>query len=282
MADVQCKESIRWVVRNGKTLRVSGTKVGRLIGGLVTWGRSMVLNQEVHTKSVLFAVTLSLLLFLLIYYLSTWAAIIVSGLFITPTSSDTDIVAMAGVFVCFFAFMQVLFSQKLLNKEEPYWRALKLQWPGSKTILVWAAITIFIYWLYGEVSTSIINLFDYSEDDFSSVGSSRDFLDAYGNTILPYIIAIFLTPAAEELLTRGFVYGLLDRAETPYLINIFVCSLLYTYLHIHYDIYGLITIFMYGTYLGFVRRKTNSLVCCIACHSTINISALFSYSNGIT
>ena len=84
---------------------------------------------------------------------------------------------------------------------------------------------------------------------------------------------IVAAPLAEESLFRGFLFeGILHSKLGPTGAVIF-SALSWAVIHLQYDLYGIITIFVSGLLLGYVRLKTGSLYATMFLHGLMNLIA---------
>ncbi len=87
---------------------------------------------------------------------------------------------------------------------------------------------------------------------------------------LMLIAAAVGAPVAEELLFRGFLFGVLRRSATGVAGAGIVTAAVWSSLHATYSPYGMAAIFMIGLYLAWVRERTGSLVTPMICHGLYN------------
>jgi membrane protease YdiL (CAAX protease family) len=90
---------------------------------------------------------------------------------------------------------------------------------------------------------------------------------------LPALLAgaILVAPAGEEILFRGFLFrgwARSDRAVWPATV---VISLLWAALHVQYDWTGILQIFIIGLLLGWMRRRSGSLLLTFVLHALFNL-----------
>lgn len=89
---------------------------------------------------------------------------------------------------------------------------------------------------------------------------------------LLWFTLVIVTPLAEEIFFRGFLYKGIESSRLGPAGAIILTSLVWSALHIQYDIYGIIAnIFMGGLLLGFARVKSNSIYPPIVMHILQNI-----------
>lgn len=86
-------------------------------------------------------------------------------------------------------------------------------------------------------------------------------------------------PIAEELLFRGFLFGVLRQTRLRLTGTMIVTAALWSALHMQYSLYGLLAIFCIGLYLGWLREKTGSLIPPMVCHAVYNGSIVVALAN---
>lgn len=87
---------------------------------------------------------------------------------------------------------------------------------------------------------------------------------------LLWLYVVLVGPIVEEVVFRGFLYrGLAESALRP-VGAIVVTSLLWTVVHIQYELYELGWLFVTGLLLGVARWRTASTLVCIAGHVLLN------------
>jgi membrane protease YdiL (CAAX protease family) len=84
------------------------------------------------------------------------------------------------------------------------------------------------------------------------------------------LAVIVIGPAGEEILFRGFMFrGFVRRDRNP-MLAIIVISALWTILHIQYDWFGMLQVFVIGLLLGWLRLKSGSTILTILLHGLMN------------
>jgi len=84
---------------------------------------------------------------------------------------------------------------------------------------------------------------------------------------------VIAAPVSEEIFFRGFLfYGILNTRLGP-TGAVILSSLIWTPLHIQYDLYGLASVLVLGLLFGYARLKTNSVYIPIAMHALMNFIA---------
>ena len=90
---------------------------------------------------------------------------------------------------------------------------------------------------------------------------------------LLFVALVFAAPVFEELFFRGFVPGALEASGVSAVAAAVVSSLAWSVIHMQYDWYGVVTIFLMGLLFAAARSKTRSLVPCVAMHAVANTIA---------
>ena len=82
----------------------------------------------------------------------------------------------------------------------------------------------------------------------------------------------------QRLDPRGFVRGFIFSGLTSSIVGpkgaILITSFIWTAVHIQYDFYWLVSIFVVGIALGIARYKTGSVILTIGLHVLINLGAM--------
>jgi membrane protease YdiL (CAAX protease family) len=86
--------------------------------------------------------------------------------------------------------------------------------------------------------------------------------------VLMAAVAVFLAPAAEEIVFRGILHGWLRRF-LPAPASIAICAAAFALFHLHYGA-RVLGIFVIGCVLGWVRERSGTLRAPIATHALNN------------
>ena len=88
--------------------------------------------------------------------------------------------------------------------------------------------------------------------------------------VYDYLGAVVFAPVVEEILCRGFLFlGLRKRLGTaPALL---LSSLLFALLHVQYDLFGLLSVFLFGVICALLAWRTNSILPGIILHAIYNL-----------
>lgn len=90
---------------------------------------------------------------------------------------------------------------------------------------------------------------------------------------LLYFAFIIAAPVFEELFFRGFLYKGLCHSRLKPIGAIILTSLCWSFLHMQYDWYGVLQIFLGGLLFGYARYKSGSVYVPVAMHALQNLVA---------
>lgn len=136
-----------------------------------------------------------------------------------------------------------------------------------KTIAKWIAIIILVmigsdaltYLLHRDiVPPFMVNIFETA-----------------GSIPLLLFAIILVAPIIEELFFRGFMFRGLQYSKVGPIGAILITSLLWSSIHLQYNLYQIAILFVTGLVFGWARVKTNSIIPCIAMHMTLNVLSTF-------
>jgi len=102
-------------------------------------------------------------------------------------------------------------------------------------------------------------------------------LEVYNTSVWPVLFGIAVVvfaPAFEETLFRGFLFAGFRQSQIGAVGTIILTLLIWTLLHLKYEIAGMSIIFVLGIVLGTVRYKTGSLWTVIFIHALWNLFAV--------
>ena len=91
--------------------------------------------------------------------------------------------------------------------------------------------------------------------------------------VLNFLMVVIGAPIVEELLFRGFLFSQLKTTKLGINGSIILTSLIWTSIHLQYDLFLLIPIFLIGLLLGYLMQKYNSLYLVIIVHAVHNLQA---------
>lgn len=90
---------------------------------------------------------------------------------------------------------------------------------------------------------------------------------------LLWIAIIIAAPVFEEILFRGFLFTGFPRNLPGRILAVFSTSIIWATIHLQYELYHIIMIFVIGIVLGIARIRTGSLLVPIAIHMMNNLYA---------
>ena len=96
---------------------------------------------------------------------------------------------------------------------------------------------------------------------------------ARGSWIL-WLAIVLAAPLLEEMLFRGFLFSGIAASFPGPAGAIVTTSLLWAIIHVQYDYFWMLSIFIIGLALGMVRYKTGSIVLTFTLHAAINLVAM--------
>lgn len=145
-------------------------------------------------------------------------------------------------------------------------RLLPLSPPSGGTLAVFVSVAALL------VLASFYGAAIYLLDKRAIITDAQPFVQILQSRTwwLMLIAAAVGAPIAEELLFRGFLYGVLRRTAAGIAGAALVSSFVWACMHASYTIYGMAAIFLIGLYLAWVREKTQSLITPIVCHGLYN------------
>ena len=89
-----------------------------------------------------------------------------------------------------------------------------------------------------------------------------------------WLAIVVVTPIGEEILFRGFLFRGWLRTPRDVWPVIVATSLLWAIIHLQYDLYVIVQIFMFGLLLGWIRWATGSTVLAMLLHALINAEGM--------
>jgi membrane protease YdiL (CAAX protease family) len=91
--------------------------------------------------------------------------------------------------------------------------------------------------------------------------------------LLLWAAFIIVAPLSEEVFFRGFLFKGIEYSRLGRAGAIIITSLVWSLMHIQYDVYGIISLFVGGVLLAFARLRSNSIYPPIAMHILQNLIA---------
>jgi uncharacterized protein len=101
----------------------------------------------------------------------------------------------------------------------------------------------------------------------------RDIYASASAPILLWSALIIAAPVFEELLFRGLLFQGLVETRLKFVGAAVITSLIWSAIHVQYDLYGIASIFAAGLLLGAARFFTGSVLLCVLMHATQNLVA---------
>lgn len=91
---------------------------------------------------------------------------------------------------------------------------------------------------------------------------------------LLWLAIVVAAPIFEEVFFRGFLLAGLSSSFMGSALAVITTSALWAVIHFQYELYYIVTIFLFGLLLGIARLKTGSTLLTIIMHGAINFIAL--------
>jgi membrane protease YdiL (CAAX protease family) len=146
---------------------------------------------------------------------------------------------------------------------------LALHWPSWKQLLFGAVGLILIVVAWETMSRSL--------GREATPGFMTDLLksgrDKGGALMLLFAFSV-AAPMSEEVLARGFLYRGWSASFLRVPGAIILSSLVWTVVHLQYDMYFLAEVFTIGLWFGYMRHRANSLWLTIVLHALNNMTAV--------
>ncbi len=102
------------------------------------------------------------------------------------------------------------------------------------------------------------------------------YLSARASGALPLLWFVFVVvaPAGEEIMFRGFLYRGWVQSQRAVVPGVAVISALWAVLHVQYDWFGFLNIFLMGLLLGWARWRSGSTALTLLMHAFSNLWAV--------
>ncbi|RQH16108.1 type II CAAX endopeptidase family protein [Bradyrhizobium sp. RP6] len=146
---------------------------------------------------------------------------------------------------------------------------LALHWPSWKQLLFGAVGLILIVLVWETMSRAL--------GREATPGFMTDLLKSgrdKGAALLLLFAFSVAAPMSEEILARGFLYRGWSASFLRVSGAILLSSLIWTVVHLQYDIYFLAEVFAIGLWFGYMRYRSDSLWVTIVLHSLNNLTAV--------
>ena len=136
----------------------------------------------------------------------------------------------------------------------------------NKRTYFYLAVHVLSLFLLVSTVIFILNNIKYFDE---IMGNYRTKLSVLSSTFSEEIKTVIIAPISEEVIFREWIYNFLKkRAKFYNIIQAFLFALF------HFILVQSIYAFIFGIFLGNVKRKTDSLETVIFCHSFYNLSGL--------
>lgn len=146
-----------------------------------------------------------------------------------------------------------------------------LRWPPARVTLKWLAVFV-PFLLIVNVSLSLIKG-EATEQFMSDVTKSAGWA-----TPLLWLAIFVGAPVSEEFFFRGFLFAGLKNTWMGVTGAVIVPTLLFTAIHLQYDLQGLLFVLLAGLFFGVARAKTDSLWLPICLHAFMNVVATIGHT----
>ncbi|WP_342740701.1 type II CAAX endopeptidase family protein [Bradyrhizobium sp. B117] len=146
---------------------------------------------------------------------------------------------------------------------------LALYWPSWRQLLFGAVGLVLIVLAWEVVSRSL--------GREATPGFMTDLLKSgrdKGAALMLLIAFSVAAPMSEEVLARGFLFRGWSASFLRVSGAIILSSLVWTIVHLQYDIYFLAEVFTIGLWFGYMRYRANSLWLTIILHALNNLTAV--------
>jgi hypothetical protein len=111
----------------------------------------------------------------------------------------------------------------------------------------------------------------------TGIGSGDEITyDIYSTSVWPplfWIAVVIFAPLFEEALFRGFLFEGLRQSRLGVLGAVAITSITWASLHIQYNLFGIVYIFLLGIVIGLIRWKTKSIWSALIMHALVNLIA---------
>ena len=134
----------------------------------------------------------------------------------------------------------------------------------DRRALVYSLVAWLIVYLVLNIYGYVFQI--YPPEEFIKLIKATPFL-------LNFMMVVIGAPIIEELLFRGFLLSQLKHTKLGVNGSIVLTSLIWTSIHLQYDLLLLVPIFFLGLLLGYLMHKFNSLYLVIIVHAVHNLQA---------
>lgn len=189
------------------------------------------------------------------------------GLFLKDTSSQRLLIYyIAGII---FVLTPIIWVKTVYKAKIEMLGIRKGRWPLSLIVIVGIGVGVAYYFPTQAILGLPLNLNRFFTKNF--------YIAMLSKHIFNEIFDSALTPIAEEILDRGFIYGYL-RKRVGVLLGLLIQSIVFTFFHLDYIINDpipqIIHKFILGLILGVLYEISGSLYPSMICHGVLNFLAV--------
>jgi membrane protease YdiL (CAAX protease family) len=146
---------------------------------------------------------------------------------------------------------------------------LGLTLPSKRNLLLGiVAVTIFIAAADGISTTLGHTLVTQFQLDIYRTASAAGWLPWL------WLALVVVAPIGEEILFRGFLFRGWHRSPHDTWAVIIIIALLWSLMHLQYDLYFMGQVFVYGLVLGWFRWKSGSTILTMILHALVNFEGM--------
>ena len=95
-----------------------------------------------------------------------------------------------------------------------------------------------------------------------------------GSMLLLWLAIVIAAPIAEEIIFRGFIFRGWVRPTPRPMLGILIITIFFTIIHIQYNWFGMLQVFMIGLLLTWTRWRSSSTLLPMAMHVIANFYAM--------
>jgi len=143
---------------------------------------------------------------------------------------------------------------------------LGLHRPTPQQLALWSMITVVVMFtvdfVKSQINREIIPTFT------TDIYKTAHFLP------LLYIAVVVMAPVFEEIFFRGFMFKGLLASRLGVVGAILIPAILWSSIHLQYDIYDITGLFIFGLLLGVAQWRTGSIYVAIVMHALNNLIAM--------
>jgi membrane protease YdiL (CAAX protease family) len=176
------------------------------------------------------------------------------GLFLSVATFSTTLVCSAVIIG--------IVKLKRGSRLKPY---LGLTGPNGSQLLRWTVVTMAFCVAFDVISVLLkrATMPEFMTKAYASIGSPW----------ILWLAVIVAGPLFEELFFRGFIIKGLAESRLRWQGAVLISSGLWSLIHLQYNHYELVFVFILGLILGVARVKTGSTLLTLLLHSLVNLAA---------